>query len=130
MSGTYESSIRRSTPQVDGRAHVVFEFLALQLADRLLEQLHVHLEADGLDVPALLAAEQVAGAADLEIERRHAESAAEVAELLDRGEPLLRNRRQVVFRRNQQVRVRRADPIGRRGRAADRAATAHTDRRG
>src|SRR5207247_738142 len=75
--------------------------------DRLLEELHVHLESDGLDVTALLAAKQIPGAANLEIERGHAESAAEIAELLDRGQPLLRDRRQVVFRRNQQIGVRR-----------------------
>ena len=124
MSGHNASSIRRSTLQVDGRAHVVFDLLALQLADGLLEQLHVHLEADRVDLAALLAAEQVAGAANLEIERGDAEPAAEVAELLDRREPLLRDRREVVLRRNQQVRVRR--PI----RAADAAAQLIQLRRG
>ena len=39
-------------------------------------------------LPALLAAEQVAGAADLEVERRDAEAAAEIAELFDRRQPL------------------------------------------
>ena len=58
--------------------------LALELADGLLEHRRVHLEADGVDLSALLAAEQVAGAADFEVERGDAESAAEVAELLDR----------------------------------------------
>ena len=130
MSGTYDSSIRRSTRRFTVARCVVLELFALELADRLLEQLHVHLEADGIDVPALLAAEQVAGAANLEVERGDAEPAAQIAELLDRGQPLLRDRRQVVFRRNQQVRVRRADPIGRRGRAADTAATGRSDRRG
>ena len=110
MSGTYELVDPQVDAQVDRRAQVVFEVLALELADGLLEQLHVHLEADGIDVTALLAAEQIAGAADLEVERRHAEAAAEVAELLDRREPLLRDRRQIVFRRNQQIGVR--GPIG------------------
>ena len=103
-------------PQVDRRAHVVFEILALQLADRLFEQLHVHLEADRVDVTALLAAEQVAGAANLEVERGHAEAAAQIAELLDRRQPLARHRRQRLFRRNQQIGVGR--PIA----AADAAA--------
>ena len=105
MSATYDSSIRRSTPQIDRRPQIVVDRLALQLANRLFEQLHVHLEADRLDVAALLAAEQIPGAADLEIERRHAEAAAEIAELLDRRQPLLRDRREVVLGRNQQVRV-------------------------
>jgi hypothetical protein len=89
--------------QVDDGAHIVFEILALQLADRLLQELHVHLEADGIDVAALLAAEQVAGAANLEIEGGHAESAAEIAELLDRGKPLPRHRGERLFGWNQQV---------------------------
>src|SRR6185436_19418731 len=73
-------------PEVDGCPPLVFEILALELANRLLEQLRVHVEADGLDVSALLATEQVAGAADLEIERGDAEAATEVAELADRGQ--------------------------------------------
>ena len=93
--------------EVHRRAHVVFDVLALQLAHGFLEQLHVHLEADGIDVPALLTAEQIARAANLEVERGHAEAAAEIAELLDGGEPLARDRRQRFLRRNQQIRVRR-----------------------
>ncbi len=57
-------------------------------------------------MPALLAAQEIAGAADLQVERRHAEAAAEIAELLDRRQPLARNRRQRLLRRNQQVGVR------------------------
>ena len=110
MSGDVRLVDLQVDAQVHGRADVVFELLALELAHGLLEQLHVHLEADGVDLPALLAAEQVAGAANLEVERRDAEAAAEIAELLDRRQPLLRDRRQVVFGRNQQVGVRR--PIG------------------
>ena len=116
MSGTYDVVDPQVDAQIHRRAHVVLELLALELADGLLEQLHVHLEADGVDLPALLAAEQVAGAANLEVERGDAEAAAEIAELLDRREPLLRDRRQVVLRRNQQIRVGR--PIG----SADAAA--------
>ena len=98
--------MRNSTPEVDGRAPIVLEIFALEFANRLLEELGVHLEADRLDVPALLAAEQVAGAADLEVERRDAEAAAERAELLDRRKPLARHLRQRVHGRDQQVRVR------------------------
>ena len=97
--------MRRSTRRLTVARTVVLELLALQLPDRLLEQLHVHVEADRLDVPALLAAEQVAGAADLEVERGDAEAAAQVAELADRRQPLLRDRRERVLRRNQQVGV-------------------------
>ena len=116
MSGTYDSSIRRSTRRLtvartsssssspfSSRTVCSSSFMYISKPTRL-------------DVAALLAAEQVAGAANLEVERRDAEAAAEIAELLDRGEPLLRDRRQVVFRRNQQIRVGR--PIG----SADAAA--------
>jgi len=58
-------------------------------------------------VAALLAAKQVAGAANFKIERGDAKPAAEIAELLDGREALLRDRRQVVLWRNQQVRVGR-----------------------
>jgi hypothetical protein len=43
-------------------------------------------------VAALLAAEQVAGAADLQVERRDPESAPEIAEFADRREPLVGRR--------------------------------------
>jgi hypothetical protein len=45
--------------QADRGSRVILELLALQLADRVLEQLDVHVEADGVDMPALLAAQQV-----------------------------------------------------------------------
>jgi len=45
---------------------------------------HVHVEAHGVDVPVLLAAQQVAGAAQLEVERGDLEARAQVAELLER----------------------------------------------
>ena len=64
--------------------------------------------------PLCCAAEQVAGAADLEVERRDAEAAAQVAELLDRGQAPLGHRRQRLLGRNHQVGVGRpvaaADP--------------------
>src|SRR5437867_13307560 len=87
--------------------HVVFELLPLQFPDGLLEQLHVHLEPERFDMPALLTSEQIARATNLEVQCGDAESAAKVAELLDRGKPLLRNRGKVVFRRYEQVGVRR-----------------------
>src|SRR6185369_12364810 len=77
--------------KVDVGTDLVLGLLALQLLYRLLEQLHVHVEADGFDMAALLAAEQVAGSANLEVQRSDAEAAAEIAELANRRETLLRN---------------------------------------
>ena len=65
---------------------LVLGFLALQFLDRLLEQLLRTCRADGSS--ALLATEQVAGA-NLEVQRRDAESAAEVTELADCRQPFL-----------------------------------------
>jgi hypothetical protein len=45
-------------------------------------------------VATLLAAQQVSGTPDFEIESRHAEAASEIAEFLDGGETFPRNRRQ------------------------------------
>src|SRR6185436_10175593 len=70
--------------QIHRGAARIGDLLSFDLLDRLLEQLHVRLEADGVDVSALLAAKQVTGAANLEIERGDAEAAAEIAELADR----------------------------------------------
>src|SRR5262249_27726900 len=92
-------------PQVHGGSTIVLDVLALQLADGLLEQLRVHIEANRLDVPPLLAAEKIAGAADLEIQRRDTEAAAKVAELANGCEPPTRDRRERLLRRNQQIRV-------------------------
>jgi glucan biosynthesis protein len=50
--------------------------LAFHFADSAFEHLGVELEADGLDVSALLAAEEITGAAQFEIECGDLESGA------------------------------------------------------
>ena len=55
---------------------------ALQFPDRLIEQAHIGVEAHRVDVAVLLSAQQVSGAAQLEIERRDLEARAQIAELL------------------------------------------------
>jgi len=74
---------------------------AAQLAHCLLEQVRVELEADRRDVPRLLLAEQIPGAADLEVVGREAEAAAQVVELLQDAETLLRLGRDQVLARYQ-----------------------------
>ena len=54
---------------------------------RLLQHLHVQLEADRRDVPGLLGAEQVAGAADLQVAHRDLEPRAELGVVGERREP-------------------------------------------
>ena len=53
--------------------------------DRLLEHVEVHGQADLAELAALLLAEELAGAADLEIVRRQRKAGAE---LLERGQGL------------------------------------------
>src|SRR5207244_4552869 len=65
--------------------------------------LGVHREADRGDLARLLAAQDVAGAADLQILRRDAESGAEVGELLDGRQPLARVGGQDLVARYQQI---------------------------
>ena len=66
---------------------------ALSCSDRLLQHLLIELEADLLDVAGLLLAEQIAGAADVEIVRGELEAGAERVERLQHLEPALGLRR-------------------------------------
>ena len=63
--------------------------LTLQLGDRLGHQLAVQVVADRSDVPALAGAQQVAGAADLEVAHRDLEARAQLGGLADGLEPLV-----------------------------------------
>src|SRR6266851_852932 len=72
--------------KAEGGAEVGRAFLAFQFGNGALQHLTVHVEADGFDVAVLLAAEHVAGAAQLEVERGDAESGTQFAEFLHGGE--------------------------------------------
>jgi hypothetical protein len=65
----------------------------LQLEDRVLQHLLVELDADLLDVARLLVAEQVAGAADVEVVAGELEAGAEAVERLQHLQPLLGRQR-------------------------------------
>ena len=80
-------------------------FLALHLAHGLFEHGGVHLEADGLDVAGLLAAEHVARAAEFEVERGDLEAGAEVGELFERGEAAAGDLGELRLRWDQQIAV-------------------------
>ena len=97
--------MRSEMPRLIGDLHALLAALALDLAHGLFEHRRVHLEADGLDVAGLLAAEHVAGAAQFEVERGDLEAGAEVGELLERGEAAARDLGQLLLRRNQQIRI-------------------------
>ncbi len=65
----------------------------LEARHRLLQHLLVELEADLLDVAGLLLAQQIAGAADVEIVGGELEAGAERVERLQHLEPALGLRR-------------------------------------
>ena len=71
----------------------------LQRLDRLAQHLLVQLVADLLDVAGLLVAEQVAGAADVEVVGGQLEPGAERVERIQHLEPLLGLRRHRLVRR-------------------------------
>src|SRR3954470_17241963 len=96
---------------VDVEAHglrLVFsrEALALARPDRLVEHAHVQLEAERRDVAGLLVAEQVAGAADLEVPHRDLEAGAELGVVAERAQALRRLLGERGRARVQEVRVR------------------------
>ena len=88
----------------------------LQRGDRLLQHLLVELVADLLDVAGLLLAEEVAGAADVEVVARELEAGAERVERLEHLEPALGIAGEDAFGRHGEQR------IGALLRAADAAA--------
>ncbi len=79
--------------------------LALKPLNALAQQLAVEFKADGGDVPALLGAEQVAGAADFQVAHGDFEAAAECCELLDGGHAAAGISRDQGFARQQKVGV-------------------------
>ncbi len=91
--------------EVDAGRDLLLGFLAAQFLHRVLEQLAVEIEPDRVDVPVLLAAEQVAGAADLQIECGDPESGAQVAELADGRQALARHFRQDLVGGDEEVGV-------------------------
>src|SRR4029434_8865586 len=91
--------------EVQLRARLLHDLFASQLLDGAFEHLRVQVEADGVDVARLLAAEQIARAAQFQVERGYAEARAQVREFAYRGQPLPRDRRQLLVGRDEQVGV-------------------------
>ena len=89
-----------------------------QLGDGAFQHLAVQVEADGLDVAVLLAAEHVAGAAEFEVERGDAEARAEFAEFLHGGEALAGDIGERGLGRNEQIGVGALRAPGLRGHAS------------
>ncbi|OLE61150.1 MAG: hypothetical protein AUG10_02370 [Gemmatimonadetes bacterium 13_1_20CM_2_70_10] len=77
--------------------------LALERTHRLLQPSEVHVESDGLRVPRLLAAQQAAGAAQLEVAQGDAIARPQIGMMLEHAQPFLR--RGVHEVRDQQVAI-------------------------
>ena len=92
--------------QVDLDVGLLLRPLALERGDRLADHPHVQVEADALDVAGLLAAEQVAGAPDLQVLHRHVHAGAQLGVLGDGGQPLVGVLGERLLRRVEEVRVR------------------------
>ena len=104
--------------------------VALQLADRLADHPHVQVEADPGDVPGLLAAEQVARAADLQVLQGDVHARAHLGVLGHGGQPFVRRLGQRRLGRVEEIGVGPLACRGRPGRGAGAAGTGRTCRRG
>src|SRR5439155_16108128 len=91
--------------QAERGAQVRGYFFALELRDGALQHLAIHIEADGLDVTVLLAAEHIARPAKLEVERGDPESGAQLAEFFHCGEALAGDVGERGVRRNEEIGV-------------------------
>ena len=79
--------------------------LLAERGHRLADQPDVEVEPDAGDVPALLGAQDVARAADLQVLHRHRRARAQLGVLRDGGEPVVRGLGERVLRREQEVGV-------------------------
>ena len=93
---------------MDLRRHL----LALQFADGFFQQPDIGVEAHRVDMAVLLAAQQIAGAAQFQIERGDLESGAQVAEFLQRRQPLAGDLASVPYRAAPAGRRKRGGSIG------------------
>ena len=73
--------------------------------DRLFEHVLVELDADLADVPGLLVAQEIAGAADIEVVARQLEPGAQRVQGLHDFEPALRRRGELLLLRQGQIGV-------------------------
>ncbi len=69
--------------EVDGGGDLLLRPFPAQFLHRPLQELAIEIEAHGLDMPMLFPPQQVAGAADFQVERGDAEPRPQVAEFAD-----------------------------------------------
>ncbi len=91
---------------------------AAHRADGLVDHLQVQLEAECGDVAGLLVAEEVAGAAQLEVAHRDLQAGAQVGVVGERGEPLRRRLGELAGTRVRACTRTRGRYCGQRGRGS------------
>ena len=74
--------------QIQRRVHFERRLFALQFLHGFFQQPQIRVEADGGDVAVLLAAQQIARAAQFQIERGDLESRAQIGKFAQRGQAL------------------------------------------
>ena len=79
--------------------------LTLHLADGAVEHLGVELEANRLDVSALLATQEITRTAQFQIEGRNLEAGPQVGKFFQCGQAPARDGSELDFSRQQQIRV-------------------------
>ena len=89
----------------DQRSAAGSDHAGLEVEDRLLQHRLVQFEADFLDVAGLFLAEQIAGAANVEIVRCQLEAGAERFQRLQHLQAPLGLRRDLVLRRQREQRI-------------------------
>ena len=89
--------------QLDGDVGHLLLDVPAEVGDRLADHADVEVEADALDVARLLAPEQVAGAADLEVLHGDGHAGAELGVLGDGGQPVVSRLGQRLLRRVEEV---------------------------
>ena len=89
----------------DQRSAAGSDHAGLEVEDRLLQHRLIELEADLLDVAGLFLAEQIAGAADVEVVRGELEAGAQRFQRLQHLQPPLGLRGDLLLRRQREQRI-------------------------
>ena len=105
---------------------IALRSVAAQLAHGFLDHLHIQIVADGGHVSALLRAQQVAHAANLQIAHGYAEAGAKFRKFANRAQALIRVLRHHLVGIDGEISVRQPVCCGPRGRAADTVAKARS----
>ncbi len=95
----------RLDADIDLGADLIVDLFTTQFVDRSFEHLGIEVEANCLDVAGLLPSEKVPRPAQLEVERRDAETGPQIREFSNGRQTAPRHRGQLLLGRNEQPRI-------------------------